>query len=137
MIPVKDDILKVVQFKTSRSGGSGGQHVNKVSSKVELILNIGTAAFLTEEEKILVSTRLANRLDQEGNLHVVAQEDRSQLLTKERAVAKMIALLKLALTVSKPRKPTKVPFAVIRKRREHKRALAEKKLYRKKPGSPY
>jgi ribosome-associated protein len=89
MTPEKDDILKAVQFKTSRSGGSGGQHVNKVSSKVELILNIATAPFLTDQEKTLVTSRLANRLDQEGNLHIVAQEDRSQLSNKEKAVAKM------------------------------------------------
>jgi ribosome-associated protein len=137
MIPEKDDILKAVQFKTSRSGGSGGQHVNKVSSKVELILNIATAPFLTEQEKALVTSRLANRLDQEGNLHIVAQEDRSQLSNKEKAVAKMIATLKSALHVAKIRKPTKIPYAVIKKRLERKQIIAEKKFNRKKPLSNY
>jgi ribosome-associated protein len=134
MLPLKIDILKSAIFKTSRSGGSGGQHVNKVSSKVELVLNIAEAAFLSTEQKALVAERLANRLDQEGNLHIVAQEDRSQLLNKEKAIAKAIALLKSALHVAKKRKPTKVPKAVIRKRLASKQLQADKKLSRKKPG---
>ncbi|SMD00598.1 alternative ribosome rescue aminoacyl-tRNA hydrolase ArfB [Pedobacter africanus] len=133
MIPVKEDILKAVTFKTSRSGGKGGQNVNKVSSKVELIFNIAAADFFDEQEKILLQERLAGRLDQQGNLHVVSQEDRSQLLNKEKTIAKLIVLLKSALHVQKKRKPTKVPKAVIRKRLANKQAIAQKKESRKKP----
>lgn len=133
MIPNKDDVLKVVNFKTSRSGGKGGQNVNKVSSKVELILNIPSASFLSNEERLLLLERLAHRLDQEGNLHVVSQEDRSQLLNKERSVFKLLALLKSGLHVQKKRKPTKTPPSVIRKRLADKQSNAMKKMARKRP----
>jgi ribosome-associated protein len=133
MVPVKEDILKIAQFKTSRSGGSGGQHVNKVSSKVELILNIREAPFLNEEEKALIGQRLAKRIDQEGALHIVSQEDRSQLLNKEHCIVKAVALLKAALHVDKLRKPTKTPKSAKRKRLAGKQNQAEKKENRKKP----
>ncbi|MCX2482698.1 aminoacyl-tRNA hydrolase [Pedobacter sp. MR2016-24] len=134
MIPDKEEIVKNVLFKTSRSGGKGGQNVNKVSSKVELIINIAAADFLTEEEKTLLGVRLANRLDQEGNLHIVSQEDRSQLNNKEKAIEKLIALLKLSLHVDKKRKPTKTPYSVIMKRKSDKKSIAVKKESRRKPG---
>lgn len=137
MIPQREDILKHATFRTSRSGGSGGQHVNKVSSKVELVLNIAEAGFLNDNEKVLVAERLASRLDQEGNLHVIAQEDRSQLLNKERSLAKAVAILKNALHVHKVRKPTKIPKSVIRKRLANKQSHAEKKVNRKKPSIDY
>jgi len=133
MVPNREEILKTVTFKTSRSGGKGGQNVNKVSSKVELIFNPETAVFLTNEERVLVTERLANRLDQEGNLHVVSQEDRSQLLNKEKTIAKLITLLKSALHVQKKRKPTKIPKSVIRKRLKDKQTVATKKESRKRP----
>src|SRR5687768_5617503 len=100
-------IMDYLTFKTSRSGGKGGQHVNKVSSKVEVVLHIPSAAFLSDEARALLMTRLAHRLDTNGNLHVIAQEDRSQLVNKETAVEKLLAILEKALKVDKPRKPTK------------------------------
>lgn len=134
MIPDKEELVKNVLFKTSRSGGKGGQNVNKVSSKVELILNIDGAGFFTEEEKTRLKVRLANRLDQEGNLHVVSQEDRSQLVNKERTVLKLVALLQSSLHVDKLRKPTKTPRSVILKRKSDKQSLSVKKAGRKRPG---
>lgn len=133
MIPVKEDLVKVVSVKTSRSGGKGGQNVNKVSSKVELVFHIDTAPFLSEEEKALLRDRLSSRIDSEGNLHVVSQEDRSQLMNKERAFVKLIELLKGSLKVEKKRKPTKVPKAVIKKRLANKQAIAFKKDSRRRP----
>lgn len=133
MLPVKEDIVKVVTFKTSRSGGKGGQNVNKVSSKVELILHIDSAGIFTEEERLLLHERLAHRLDQEGNLHIVSQEDRSQLMNKERTILKLIALLKSALHIQKKRKPTKTPKSVIRKRLADKQSVSAKKEFRKRP----
>lgn len=133
MLPTKEDIIKVVTFKTSRSGGKGGQNVNKVSSKVELILHIETAPFFTDEERSLLLERLAHRLDQEGSLHIVSQEDRSQLMNKERTVIKLIELLKIALHVQKKRKATKTPKSVIRKRLQDKQSVAAKKEFRKRP----
>lgn len=133
MLPNKEDILKIAQFRTSRSGGKGGQNVNKVSSKVELVFNVADADFFTGEERVLIHERLAHRLDQEGNLHVVSQEDRSQLMNKERTIVKLIGILKTALHVQKVRKPTKTPKSVIRKRLADKQANASRKESRRRP----
>lgn len=134
MIPDREELVKRVSFKTSRSGGKGGQNVNKVSSKVELILNVEQADFLTDNEKALLTVRLANKLDLEGNLHIVSQEDRSQLANKERTLLKLIALLKSSLHVDKKRKPTKTPRSVIMKRKSDKQSISSKKENRKRPG---
>jgi len=131
MLPTREEILRSVTFKTSRSGGKGGQNVNKVSSKVELIFDLETAVSFSEDEKILLRSRLENRLDAEGLLHIVSQEDRSQLLNKEKTIVKLINLLKRSLVVQKKRKPTKVPKAVIEKRLKNKASTAEKKKNRK------
>jgi len=134
MLPDRKDLVKAVSFKTSRSGGKGGQNVNKVSSKVELILNIEAALFFSPEEKQLLTERLAHRLDQEGNLHVVSQDDRSQLMNKENTVDKLIALLTSSLHVDKLRKPTRTPRSVIMKRKSDKKSIALKKESRRRPG---
>ncbi|RZL15765.1 MAG: aminoacyl-tRNA hydrolase [Pedobacter sp.] len=133
MLPNRDEILKSVSFKTSRSGGKGGQNVNKVSSKVELIFDLENASFFNEEEKALLKLRLENRLDTDGLLHIVSQEDRSQLLNKEKTVAKLIDLLKRSLQIQKKRRPTKMPKSVIQKRLKNKSVKADKKESRRKP----
>ncbi|WP_231491550.1 alternative ribosome rescue aminoacyl-tRNA hydrolase ArfB [Pedobacter sp. Leaf170] len=133
MIPDKAQILKSVSFKTSRSGGKGGQNVNKVSSKVELIFNISSADFLSDEEKLLLSDKLSNRIDAEGLLHIVSQEDRSQLMNKEKTIFKLIDLIRKSLLVEKKRKRTKIPKGVIEKRLKNKAANSSKKEIRKKP----
>ncbi len=134
MLPDRKDLVKAVSFKTSRSGGKGGQNVNKVSSKVELILNIGSAEFFSTAEKALLTERLAHRLDQEGNLHVVSQEDRSQLVNKEHSIDKLVMLLESSLHVDKIRKPTRTPRRVIVKRKSDQQSLSQKKENRKRPG---
>ena len=133
MIPTKEELIKELTFKTSRSGGKGGQNVNKVSSKVELIFNPQNSLLFTDDEKVLLLERLANRLDSEGNLHIVSQEDRSQLLNKQRTVIKLVKLLTQCLQVEKKRKPTKIPKAVIAKRLNTKAINSSKKENRKKP----
>lgn len=133
MLPDQSDILKVVSFRTSRSGGKGGQNVNKVSSKVELIFNIDDAYFFTDDEKARLKEKLASRLDTEGLLHIVSQEDRSQLLNKQRTILKLMTILKSGLEVQKPRKASKIPKAVKEKRLANKAATAQKKEGRRKP----
>jgi len=133
MLPSKEELLKYISFKTSRSGGKGGQNVNKVSSKVELIINIDQAVVFSPEQIELLKNRLSHRIDQEGNLHVIAQEDRSQLVNKERSIIKLINLLRISLHVDKVRKPSKTPKSVIRRRLENKQSTAMKKLRRQKP----
>ncbi|WP_199117346.1 alternative ribosome rescue aminoacyl-tRNA hydrolase ArfB [Pedobacter sp. ASV28] len=133
MVLAKEELAKEVVVKTSRSGGKGGQNVNKVSSKVELIFNIANSAFFNDEQKILLQERLASRLDTDGNLHIVSQEERSQLLNKQRALLKLNNLLSKSLWVQKKRKPTKIPRSVIEKRLQNKSAKSEKKKNRKSP----
>ncbi|MES2653699.1 MAG: alternative ribosome rescue aminoacyl-tRNA hydrolase ArfB [Bacteroidota bacterium] len=133
MIPIREDFIKEIMFKTSRSGGKGGQNVNKVSTKVELIFNIEASTLFTDAEKLLLAEKLAGKLDLEGDLHVVSQKDRSQLANKEDAIEKAILMLIKALQVQKKRKPTKVPKSVIAKRLESKSVQAVKKENRKRP----
>lgn len=133
MIPSKEELIKECVFKTSRSGGKGGQNVNKVSSKVELVFNPQSSLLFTDEEKALLEERLENRLDSEGNLHIVSQEDRSQLMNKQRTVIKLSDLLAKCLQVQKKRKPTKIPKGVIKKRLDDKAVISSKKENRKKP----
>lgn len=134
MMPAKEQLIKECTFKTSRSGGKGGQNVNKVSSKVELIFNVTNSAHFTEEHKALITAKLATRIDSEGNLHIVSQEDRSQLLNKQRTILKLEALLVRSLHVEKKRKPTKIPKSVKEKRLQNKSMISSRKETRKKPG---
>ena len=133
MLPSREEILRSAIFKTSRSGGKGGQNVNKVSSKVELVFNVETFAYFTDEEKAQLKIKLQNRMDSEGLLHVVSQEDRSQLMNKQRTVIKLSDLLAKCLQVQKKRKPTKIPKGVIKKRLDDKAVISSKKENRKKP----
>jgi len=133
MVPNREEVIKLAQFKTSRSGGKGGQNVNKVSSKVELIFCIDDAGFLSDEEKSLLKVKLENRLDSEGLIHIIAQEDRSQLLNKEKTIVKLIELIKKSLHIQKKRKATKTPKAVIENRLKNKTVKSIRKESRKKP----
>jgi ribosome-associated protein len=120
-----------VAFRTSRSGGKGGQHVNKVSTKVELIFNIAASLHLTDEQKLLLATRLAGKLSQDGSLHVVAQEERSQPGNKQAALRKFYRLIEKGLHVPKNRKPTKATRASKEKRLQGKKRVSELKRLRK------
>lgn len=119
-------------FITSRSGGAGGQNVNKVSTKVELKFHVDSSLLLTDEEKQLVLRKLKNQITNEGFLQIVCQEERSQLKNKQLCVKKFYELLKKSLTKPKRRKPTKPTFGSVKKRLKSKKIISEKKAQRNK-----
>ncbi len=128
----KEDLQKEVSYKTSRSGGKGGQNVNKVSSKVELLFNFDQSALFTEEEKQLLWSKLQSRLNKDSNLQVVCEEERSQYLNKEKAIEKLILILTRALQQPKIRKAVKPTKAMIAARLAKKKIQSAKKDNRKK-----
>lgn len=118
-------------FQASRSSGPGGQNVNKVSSKVELRFNLWGSALLDEQEKTIVAEKLANKINKEGELVLVAQTDRSQLKNKEKVIEKFYHLLEKALLPPKKRHKTKPTKASVEKRLESKRVKSMIKAIRK------
>lgn len=129
----KDALLNELTFKAIRSSGAGGQHVNKVSSKIELIYNLDASSVFNEEQKELLHTKLQNRLTKEGVLILQCDESRSQHKNKELAIKRFLELIEKSLVVPKDRIPTKIPRAVVKKRLKSKRNLSDKKANRKKP----
>jgi ribosome-associated protein len=128
-------ILSEISFRTSRSSGAGGQHVNKTETKVEAILDVKASSGLTEEEKTLVFENLRARINDEGLLSVTSQKSRSQLTNKEDALARMEALMEKALVPKVKRKRTKPTKQAIEDRLQEKKVQSEKKALRKKPGT--
>ena len=129
----KDKLITELKFKAVRSSGAGGQNVNKVSSKVVLSFDVSKSEGLEEEEKDLIKSKLDSRLTTDGILILNCDEDRSQLKNKEIVTKRFLDLLVKALKVPKPRKPTKIPKAVIAKRLNDKSNVAEIKQNRRKP----
>lgn len=127
----KEELLKEITFRTSRSGGKGGQNVNKVSSKVELNLNIRTSLLLTDEQKKLLLNKLANKINSEGVLQIITQEDRSQWNNKQKSLEKLMILLRNTLHQPKLRKATRPGKSVIEKRLKLKQSTALKKIHRR------
>jgi len=123
-----------LSFSASRSSGPGGQHVNKVSTKMELRFHVITSLLLSQEEKDLIVEKLAKRINQEGELVLVSQSERTQLQNKVRVIEKFYDLLAKALTPRKKRKPTRPTAAAKEKRLEEKRLQAEKKGRRREGG---
>jgi ribosome-associated protein len=127
----KSNLQKEITYKTSRSSGKGGQNVNKVSSKVELLFNISGSELFTEEEQLLLSEKLQNRLNKDGFVQVICDEERSQYLNKEKAIERLVLLLTRALQKPKVRKPTKVSKAVKAARLDNKKKHSAKKENRR------
>lgn len=119
-------------FKAVRSSGKGGQHVNKVSSKVALYFDIRNSIRLTDAEKARLSEKLASRISKDGLLLVDSQESRSQLENKKNAIAKFDALIRKAFAEKKKRIAPKPSAASKARRLELKRRVAQKKQQRSK-----
>ncbi len=119
-------------FKAVRSSGKGGQHVNKVSSKVALYFDIRNSIRLTDPEKARLSEKLASRISKDGLLLVDSQESRSQLENKKIAIAKFDALIRKAFAEKKKRIASKPSAASKARRLEFKRRVAQKKQQRSK-----
>ncbi|MFV9549806.1 alternative ribosome rescue aminoacyl-tRNA hydrolase ArfB [Algibacter sp. PT7-4] len=129
----EDAILHELTFKAIRSSGSGGQHVNKVSSKIELTFNLKASLVFNETQKERLLKQLNNRLTKEGVLMLQCRESRSQHKNKDIVVKRFLELINKALVIPKKRKPTKIPKSVIKKRLKSKRKQSEKKANRQKP----
>jgi ribosome-associated protein len=130
MILKDRDFTKEIEIKASRSSGKGGQNVNKVSTKIELVFDVNNSELLNEEEKSLISQKLSNRISKEGKLILQSQESRSQLMNKEIAIEKLYELLETALKKEKPRKKTKPTKAKKEQRLQVKKEISEKKKSR-------
>jgi ribosome-associated protein len=133
----KRDFLEECQVKTSRSGGKGGQNVNKVETKVELVWHLESSLLLTSGEIAILKEKLSTKLDTEGYLHVVSQVHRSQLSNKLEAAQKLNILIEKNLEVEKPRKKTRIPAAVKAEIKKSKAIRSSVKELRQKVSVSY
>jgi ribosome-associated protein len=123
-----------LEFRATRSGGPGGQHVNTSSTRVELVFDLAGSPTLTEAERALARRRLRTRLDAEGRLRVVAQDERSQYRNRRLATERFCTLMRDALAPPPPpRRPSKPTRSSTENRLEGKRRDAARKRLRRPP----
>jgi ribosome-associated protein len=125
--------LSELDYRATRSGGPGGQHVNTSSTRIEVWWDVGASPTLTPEQRERLVGRLATRLDGDGRLRIVASESRSQLRNREAATERLRELVAAALAVPKPRKRTKPSRAAKAARLEAKRRRSTTKRERRPP----
>lgn len=131
MFPDISALIKHLQFKTSRSGGKGGQNVNKVETKAELLFDIANCSALDDSQKQIIYNKLANRIDTDNVLHLVSQAERSQILNKEKAIKEFKNIIAKAFQPVKIRKATKPSKAAKQARLLSKKLHSEKKQQRR------
>lgn len=129
----KENILKELNFKATRSSGAGGQHVNKTSSKIELTFDLENSLSLSENEKELLKVKLSSKLTKENAFILFCEETRSQHRNKEIAIKKFLDLFKVSLIRPKKRRITKPSKGAMTRRVETKKRTSFKKILRKKP----
>ena len=129
----KENIIKELKFKGVRSSGAGGQHVNKVSSKIELTFDLENSTSLSDEEKALLKEKLSSKLTKENILILFCDESRSQHRNKEIAIKRFLKLVAAGLIRPKKRRKTKPTKASVKRKAETKQRTSVKKALRKKP----
>ncbi|MEP7169912.1 MAG: alternative ribosome rescue aminoacyl-tRNA hydrolase ArfB [Bacteroidota bacterium] len=129
-----ENLLKEVSYKAVRSGGKGGQNVNKVSSKVELTFDVVNSNFLSDEQKEIILKKLSSKISDKGILRLTADSERSQFSNKEIVSEKFLVLIQKALTPKKKRVASKPSKASKEERLKLKKEKSEKKESRRKIG---
>lgn len=136
MIQITPDLAlpdEEISFTTSRSGGPGGQNVNKLETRVTLRFDLAGSAVLSEEQRVRLRERLATRVTKDGVLHVTSQRHRSQMANREAAVERFVELVREALREEVPRKKTRPSRAVKARRLDEKRRRSGRKRERSAP----